>query len=180
MNADIRCIIGLGNPGQEYALQRHNIGFRIIDAVCSNNNGSWQIKNSMAIAEVAIRDKNILLIKPLTGMNLSGSVIASLRKKGITPEQTIVVHDELEKKFGDITLKKGGSARGHNGLRSLISVWGENFYRLRCGIGRPIAKDEVPQYVLSRFSESYQDVEDMIQKATSKLDEIIPCPAAKN
>lgn len=98
-------------------------------------------------------------------MNDSGRVIPALLKQGIKAENILVVHDELEIPFGSVKLKLGGSHRGHNGLRSIIGVCGENFRRIRCGIGRPANKEDVPDYVLKPFSESEQQVEQMIAAA---------------
>ena len=154
---NIKAIIGLGNPGQKYYKNRHNIGFRIIDELASKLNASWQSSDNMEYANVCLQEEQafgcqqIYLIKPQTFMNSSGSVISFLSKKGIKPDQILVIHDELEKKFGSIRIKFGGSAKGHNGLRSIIGVMGMDFWRLCFGIDRPENKDEVSNYVLSNF-----------------------------
>jgi PTH1 family peptidyl-tRNA hydrolase len=173
MTPELRCIIGLGNPGSQHTHQRHNIGFRVVDELCDKYQSSWHTSNSAATAEIMIDGKKILIAKPLTGMNLSGHIVSLLRKKGIAPENTIIVHDELELPFGKVALKRGGSARGHNGLRSFIAAWGDDFYRLRCGISRPVSKDAVPTYVLSSFSESGQDIDAFITSAVDELSTLI-------
>lgn len=151
----IKAIIGLGNPGQQYAKNRHNIGFRIVDELVQTHGGTWRTTGDMAIAEIQVVTTNgsklIIIIKPQTYMNSSGRVIPFLQKKGIAPEEILVIHDELEKKLGALQLRLGGSARGHNGLKSLIGAMGENFWRLRFGIDRPMDKADVPNYVLSNF-----------------------------
>ena len=149
----IKAIIGLGNPGPKYHNHRHNIGFRVLDALAERHGGSWQTKDNAEIAQVMINNQRVLLIKPLTFMNDSGRVIPPLLKQGIKAENILVVHDELEKPFGNIGIRIGGSAKGHNGLRSIIGVCGPDFARLRFGIGRPDHKEDVPNYVLSNFVE---------------------------
>ncbi len=149
----IRAVIGLGNPGKKYERTRHNIGFRVVDALCQQYGGSWRTVNNMEHATIRIgQSSEIHLIKPTTFMNSSGQVLPFLQKKGIKPEHIVVVHDELEKKFGDISLKFSGSAKGHNGLRSIIATIGADFWRIRCGIGRPADRDEVGDFVLTPFT----------------------------
>lgn len=172
--SSIKVIIGLGNPGKQYQHTRHNIGFLVVDALADKYNGSWQKKGDKEVAEIMINDhEKIMLVKPQTFMNSSGKVLPSLLKQGITGAHIIVVHDELEKPFGVVDYKYGGSHRGHNGLRSIIEIGGADFNRVRCGIGRPVHKEDVPDYVLSTFSESQLDVDAMIQKAVSIIDERI-------
>lgn len=144
---NIKAIIGLGNPGQKYYKNRHNIGFRIVDEIANRLNLNWLKKDNLEYAK-----NSFYLIKPQTFMNSSGQVLNFLLKKGILAEQILVVHDELEKKFGQIALKFGGSARGHNGLKSIIGIIGPDFYRLNFGIDRPQDKVQVSNYVLSNFS----------------------------
>jgi PTH1 family peptidyl-tRNA hydrolase len=148
----IRAIIGLGNPGSKYVRNRHNIGFRVVDAIADAAGLSWQTAENMVYTAMP-RDgrQPIYLIKPQTYMNTSGQVMPWLTKKGIKPEQVLVVHDELEKKFDQVVLKFGGSHKGHNGLRSIIAAVGADFWRVRVGIDRPSDKDEVPNYVLANF-----------------------------
>lgn len=153
---NIKAIIGLGNPGPKFIYNRHNIGFIILDQLADEYNSTWSKEKNFEIANVEINDKNIILIKPQTFMNNSGEVIPYLTKKGIKAENILVVHDELEKPFSKISIKQSGSARGHNGLRSIIEKIGPDFWRLRFGIGRPFDKSEVPNYVLSNFDKLEQ------------------------
>jgi len=155
----IRAIIGLGNPGNKYYKTRHNIGFRIADELVRRCTGSWRSKPLMEHAEIKLSEDmysfdaaQVMVIKPLTFMNSSGKVVPYLLKKGIKAENILVVHDELEKKFGHLSAKIGGSARGHNGLRSIIDIIGKDFWRLRFGIGRPEDRDDVGDYVLRNFT----------------------------
>lgn len=166
---DIKAIIGLGNPGEKYYYTRHNIGFRILDQLAQNYGVTWQKKKDMEITQIGENNKQILLVKPQTFMNSSGSVIPSLTKQGIKPENILVVHDELEKPFGTMSIKFGGSHRGHNGLRSIITACGADFYRLRFGIGRPEQKEDVPNYVLEKFTQSSTTLEQHIDQAAQMI-----------
>lgn len=151
----IRAIIGLGNPGAKYYKTRHSIGFRVLDELARVNGSSWQENNNMMYASVSgLAAQTVYLIKPQTFMNTSGEVMPWLNKKGIKGNQIIVVHDELEKSFGVNSIKFSGSAKGHNGLRSIIGVIGQDFWRFRFGIGRPQAETSVGDYVLNPFSQT--------------------------
>ena len=164
-----RAIIGLGNPGSRFDNTRHNIGFTVVDALAEKYHADWQEKANMRMAEINLHGQPVLLIKPQTFMNSSGDVVPLVRKQGIKPEEILVVHDELEKPFGTIQVRLGGSARGHNGLRSLIAQMGEQFWRMRCGIGRPERKEDVGTYVLERFGKDEQ-VGKLIDKAIEVIE----------
>ncbi len=170
---NIKAIIGLGNPGFQYLYTRHNIGFRVLDAFAQKYDAHWEQKENMMIAEIVFNNQKIFLIKPQTYMNNSGRVMNYLHKKGIKDENTLVIHDELEKPFGSLLLKQGGSHKGHNGLKSIISVAGLNFWRLKFGIGRPLNKEEVPHYVLQDFKESQLDLETLINKSVDMITNFI-------
>ncbi len=165
MQNKIKIIIGLGNPGKQYQYNRHNIGFLVLDKLSDRHNGSWQKKGDRETAEIEINGEKIILVKPQTFMNTSGKVVPSLLKQGLKAENLLVVHDELEKPFGKVELKTGGSHKGHNGLRSIIEVCGADFMRVRFGIGRPERKEDVGEYVLSNFSEKPADLENLIDTA---------------
>lgn len=157
----VSLIIGLGNPGARFVHTRHNIGFRFVDELCNKYGGSWREKENMAYAVIrpADYDHDIYLVKPTTFMNKSGAVMPFFTKKGIVPGSIIVVHDEMEKKLGSLLLSFGGSARGHNGIKSLHDAIGKDFWRLRIGIGRPESHDpeEVGDYVLGNFSQKEEE-----------------------
>lgn len=169
----IKVIIGLGNPGRQYQRTRHNIGFLVLDSLADSQSASWQAKGDKEVAEITLGTEKIILVKPQTFMNSSGRVIPSLLKQGLKAENLLVVHDELEKAFGIVDIKNGGSHRGHNGLRSIIEFCGADFARLRCGIGRPDRKEDVADYVLSNFSEKADDVQLMIEKAVSMIVQLV-------
>lgn len=172
MSNTIKIIIGLGNPGTKYHHNRHNIGFLVLDALAQNYHATWNKKTDRQTAEIDIDGKKIALIKPQTFMNSSGNVIPSLLKQGLKAENVLVVHDELEKPFGKIELKSGGSHRGHNGLRSIMGMCGADFMRLRFGIGRPENKEDVPDYVLSNFSQ-HENVEELVNEAVQAIENLI-------
>lgn len=166
---NIKAIIGLGNPGQKFVYTRHNIGFRVIDTLADRLSATWRTRDKMEVAEAIINEKKIILIKPQTFMNNSGEVIPFLTKQGIKVDELLVIHDELELPFGKIGFKTGGSAKGHNGLKSIIAHAGDNFHRLRFGIGRPTERTEVPDYVLTRFAEPDHEVEELIAQAVDDI-----------
>ena len=152
----IRLIVGLGNPGPEYELTRHNAGFWLVDNLanslphCSLKRDA---KMNALMAKATIGDQETWLLEPQTFMNRSGQSVGALaRFYKIVPDEILVVHDELEKPFGYVGTKFDGSAKGHNGLRSIIERIGTGFWRLRVGIGRPDRKEEVGNYVLESFS----------------------------
>jgi PTH1 family peptidyl-tRNA hydrolase len=170
---NIKAIIGLGNPGSKYLKTRHNIGFRVADQFIARYSGSWSSRDLMEHCQINISDtsRNIHVIKPTTFMNNSGQVIPFLLKKGISGDDILVIHDELEKSFGKTAIRWNGSARGHNGLRSICDFIGKDFWRLQFGIGRPEQKEDVGRYVLSPFfREEEDDLLLLIEKAISLIE----------
>lgn len=172
-NPPIKAIIGLGNPGRQYYHHRHSIGFRIVDALAEKHGATWQSKDGMDVADIALPQGKVLLVKSHTFMNDSGSVMPALTKRGITADEVLVVHDELELPSGTIKIKKGGSHRGHNGLKSIIARIGDAFWRLRFGIGRPETKEQVLDYVLSNFDEAAEVLEEKIGEAVDLIEELL-------
>ena len=133
-------VVGLGNPGPEYATTRHNLGFMVVDELAARSGGvTFRSKFHGEYADARVGGQNAQLLKPLTFMNRSGrSVQAALAFFKIPPEELLVVHDELDLDFGDVRLKKGGGVAGHNGLKSISEQLGTPDYaRLRIGIGKP-------------------------------------------
>lgn len=168
----IKAIIGLGNPGSQYENNRHNIGFRVVDLLAARYGAEWLNREKLEYTQFRIEDQPVILIKPQTFMNSSGQVIPFLQKRGIEPAHILVVHDELEKPFGKLSLRFGGSHRGHNGLRSIIASCGADFWRLRFGIGRPAEKEQVAQYVLSDFRESHEQLSLLVEQAADMIEEL--------
>jgi PTH1 family peptidyl-tRNA hydrolase len=169
----IKAIIGLGNPGPAYTNTRHNIGFAVLDALAEDNGLNWRESGNALIASLPTAHGSVLLLKPQTFMNSSGAVIPSLAKKGIKPEEIVVIHDELELPFGKVAQRLGGSAKGHNGLRSLIAACGDQFHRLRIGIGRPERKEDVGTFVLAKFSEPSAELQALIARACDSVRTIL-------
>lgn len=169
----IKAIIGLGNPGPKFIHTRHNIGFRLVDALAEQYSAHWKKESNKEIAEITLHGKRVLLVKPQTFMNNSGEVMASLTKRGIKPEEVLVVHDELELPFGQVKTKIGGSAKGHNGLKSIISYIGDLFHRLRIGIGRPDNREDVPDYVLSKFIETEEQIGGILEQAIEIVEDYL-------
>lgn len=170
---EIKAIIGLGNPGKQYYRNRHNIGFCVVDILAERHGSSWTTKDALETTTILMGDHKIILIKPQTFMNSSGKVIPWLLKQGIKPENILVAHDELELPFGKLKIKLGGSAKGHNGLRSIIEAIGPDFPRLACGIGRPAQKEMVPAYVLQDFQENPTQLNQFLSDAADLLENII-------
>ncbi len=173
MKQQIKLIIGLGNPGQSFYKHRHSIGFRVLDAFAEKYHAQWQEKDKMLITEISHDGNKIYLVKPQTFMNSSGQVLSYFAKKGIKPEEVLVVHDELESLPGKVTHKFGGSARGHNGLKSIITYIGDLFHRIRIGIGRPLEKAHVPDYVLQAFQEGEPIVTEIIEAAVELIETLL-------
>ncbi|OJX68654.1 aminoacyl-tRNA hydrolase [Magnetospirillum sp. 64-120] len=149
-------VVGLGNPGPEYSQNRHNIGFMAADEIVRRHSfGPWRSKFQGDYAEGTIDGTKVLVLKPMTYMNLSGQSVAQLAKfLKIPVEDVIVVHDELDVAPGRVKVKRGGGAGGHNGLKSIDSHLGANYRRVRLGIGHPGDKDRVAGYVLHDFAKS--------------------------
>ncbi len=154
--AGLRLIVGLGNPGPEHARTRHNAGFRFVDALADKTGARFGIDAKLfgESAKAEIGGRPVWLLKPATFMNLSGkSVLAALRFWKIEPEETLLVHDELDLPPGVARLKFDGGHGGQNGLRDTIRVLGHGrFHRLRIGIGHPGDKNKVTGWVLGRAS----------------------------
>ena len=151
-------VVGLGNPGREYAGNRHNVGFMVADLLASRVGGRFG-RHKRAVAEVAegrlgFGGPKLILAKPLTFMNLSGAPVVALAQFFKVPiERVIAVHDELDVPYGQVRVKRGGGEGGHNGLRSMSkSLSSKEYARVRFGIGRPPGRQDPADYVLSDFS----------------------------
>ena len=136
-------VVGLGNPGRSYERTRHNIGFLVADEIARRHGGSWRARKKAEAAPISLDLKNVTLVKPMTYMNNSGAALS-----GYEAAQLIVVHDDLDLEAGTVRVKVGGGAGGHNGLRSIIQHLGNDFVRVRIGIGRPPAGGVPVDYVL--------------------------------
>ena len=155
----MRLFTGLGNPGAKYAGNRHNIGFMALDRIAADHGFTpWRSKFQGMASEGMLGGEKLILLKPMTFMNLSGqSVAEAMRFHKLTPADLTVFHDELDLAPGKIRVKQGGGHAGHNGLRSIHGHIGEAYGRVRLGIGHPGHKDAVSDYVLHDFAKADQD-----------------------
>jgi PTH1 family peptidyl-tRNA hydrolase len=173
-------IVGLGNPGKEYDGTRHNIGFACLDAFVdkSPDMGPWidkkDLKCHMATGQMG--ETRVIAIKPTTFMNLSGEAVQAVSHfYKIHPDQTIVVHDELDIDFGQIRIRKGGSAAGHNGIKSVSQHISEDYGRVRIGIG-PKTPEQIDSadFVLKKFSKEEQShMSELTREVNAILSELI-------
>lgn len=155
----IKLIVGLGNPGPEHELNRHNIAWLALDSFEKINSNTWKSKFKGQYTDTTINGEKVYFLKPETYMNLSGESVGPLCQFfKIKPTEILVLHDELDIPFGQIHFKSGGGLAGHNGLKSMAKVLGtQDFHRLRIGIGRP-DRGSVASWVLSNFPNE-QDIE---------------------
>jgi PTH1 family peptidyl-tRNA hydrolase len=176
----MKLIVGLGNPGREYELTRHNIGFMAIDALAKRWNISLNEQKFKGLFGAGfVNGEKVILLKPLTYMNLSGESIRPLMDYyKIDVEDFIVMYDDLDIPVGKLRLRMKGSAGGHNGVKSTISHLGtQEFQRIRMGIDRPQNGMKVVDYVLGRFtSEEISDVNQSIEKTADACEEWLNKP----
>lgn len=155
MAASIQLVVGLGNPGADYVMTRHNVGWWFVDALARAHGGSFshERKFSGDVCRINIGGNDIRLLKPTTFMNRSGQAVKALSAYlKVPPEAVLVAHDDLDLPFGTVRLKRGGGSGGHNGLKDTIAHLGEDFMRLRFGIAHPDGSRDVIDYVLERAS----------------------------
>lgn len=167
----IKLIVALGNPGSEYAKTRHNIGWMVVDQF----NLNWQKKFKGLYQFETFNSEKVYFLKPQTYMNLSGeSAVELMNFFKIKIEEVLVIHDELDHPYGQVSLKKGGGLAGHNGLKSIAELSGsQDFYRLRLGIGRPV-HGSVSDYVLGEFSsEEKKGIDTYLNKAKEIVDVVL-------
>ena len=149
-------VVGLGNPGPEYAETRHNVGVRVVELLAARAGGGRfsKHKSNADVLEGRLAGRRAVLAVPRTYMNVSGGPVAGLlRYYGVEPADLVVVHDDLDLGFGVVRLKQGGGEGGHNGLRSIsASIGTKDYLRVRFGIGRPPGRQDPADFVLKRFS----------------------------
>ncbi len=150
----MKLFVGLGNPGERYKLTRHNVGFMVLDKLIKQSTvEGWDKNFDSFFTKIIIAQKSMILLKPLTFMNVSGHAVQKVKNfYGIDPNNIVIIHDDIDLELGKIKLKKGGGDGGHNGLKSVIKLIGSEFNRIRIGIGRP-EKISVSSYVLNNFRE---------------------------
>jgi PTH1 family peptidyl-tRNA hydrolase len=169
-------VVGLGNPGSEYASTRHNVGFMVADEIASRHGGSWRSKFSGEVADIRLDSARLALLKPQTYMNESGrSVAAAAKFYKVAPKDLLAVHDEVDLELGRLQARLGGGLAGHNGLRSLAAALGTpEFIRLRVGVGRPERGDPRPvaDWVLSPFAPEV-DVGGLVSRAADAVEALV-------
>lgn len=173
----MKIICGLGNPGRQYEGNRHNVGFLVLDVLAARWKAPFtSTKFDAELATASVGGEKVLLLKPQTYMNLSGTSLGgAARFYKVGPADVLVVHDELDQPFAKLQLKQGGGSGGHNGLNSIREAWGEEAYgRLRFGIGKPQgpnAKERVVGHVLGDFSaEERAALPELLGKAADMAD----------
>jgi len=171
-------VVGLGNPGKEYAGTRHNVGFDVIDLLARRHQGRLKSGRERALVdEVRIGPKRVALAEPITYMNLSGESVAPLvRRFGIEdPSSLLIVHDELDLPTGTVRVKVGGGLAGHNGLRSIKAhMHTDEFLRIRIGVGKPASKEQGADHVLKRVSGSDRQLLDIaVELAADAVESIL-------
>lgn len=170
-------VVGLGNPGENYALTRHNAGFFVVDELARRSGSKWKVHKSRCdVAEIRLADQRTVIAKPKSFMNESGGPVAGLRdyyKAEIG--NVIVIHDELDIDFGSLRLKCGGGDNGHNGLKSIRqSVGSGEFLRVRFGIGRPPGRMDPAAFVLKPFnSVERKELDLLVNRAADSVEALI-------
>jgi len=169
-SVDVKLVVGLGNPGNEYARTRHNIGFMAIDRLLEMQAPKVRRKCNSDVAEFQAGGRIVLLQKPLTYMNSSGDAVKKLcRRNKIKPSEVLVVYDDLDLKPGRLRIRFGGGSGGHNGIKSITARFGSGEYgRLRIGIGRPGSAADVADYVLQNFSENEEELLEKVVDESAK------------
>jgi PTH1 family peptidyl-tRNA hydrolase len=171
-------VVGLGNPGPNYAKTRHNLGFVVADLLAARMGSTFKVhkKSGAEVITGRLAGRPVVLAKPRTYMNESGRQVGPLAKfYSVSPADVVIIHDELDIDFGRIRLKFGGGVAGHNGLRSVGSGLGSNdFHRVRIGVGRPPGRMEGAAFVLSNFTSAEQkDVPTICEQAADAVELLI-------
>lgn len=170
-------VVGLGNPGDEYAHTRHNVGADTVELLATRHGGTLKKGKERARADhVRIGGKLVALAVPLTYMNDSGAAVVALaRRYGVEPEQVVIVHDELDLPVAALKLKQGGGLAGHNGLKSVKNhLHSDAFLRVRIGVGKPVSKEHGVDHVLKKFSKRERtEIDVTIEQAADAVELIV-------
>lgn len=170
----LQLIVGLGNPGAEYVMTRHNAGFWFVDLLAQRHGGRWREERKFhgEVCRIRLDGHDLRLLKPMTYMNRSGLAVQAMAAYlKLEPEQILVAHDEIDLPAGAARLKWNGGHGGHNGLRDVSRVLGDQYRRLRLGVGRPANSAEVIDYVLRRPSREEQE---NIMQAVAAAADVLP------
>jgi PTH1 family peptidyl-tRNA hydrolase len=169
-------VVGLGNPGDEYRGSRHNLGAEVVELLAERHGGRLRKRKERSLVdEVTIDGARVALAVPLTYVNDSGNAVGVLvRRFGVTPEQLVVVHDELDLPVADLKVKSGGGLAGHNGLRSIVEhLHTQDFQRVRLGVGKPVSKERGADHVLNRFGKRERaEVDVTVEQAADAVETI--------
>jgi PTH1 family peptidyl-tRNA hydrolase len=162
----MKVVVGLGNPGEKYAGTRHNVGFRVIDEILKTYVAGPQYNKKFESIIYSL-DKNRILVKPQTFMNVSGKAVNRVVNfYKVKPGDLLIVHDDVDLAFGEIKHQFERGAAGHKGVESIVESLGSNkFNRVRVGVGRPQPHQETEKWVLQKFSEDQKDVDSLVKKA---------------
>ncbi len=169
-------VVGLGNPGEEYARTRHNVGAEVVELLARRHGGKLRKQKERSLTdEVNVGGKRMALAIPVTYMNLSGEAVAPLvRRYGVEPGQLVVVQDEMDFELGRLQVKNGGGLAGHNGLKSIVAhLHTQDFVRVRIGIGKPPGSRQGADHVLRRFSKAERAEIDVVLEEAADAVELI-------
>lgn len=176
----MKCVVGLGNPGRRYTHTRHNAGFMVLSSLGARLGASFRESGFSDVAQASLSANGaafrVLLVKPGTFMNLSGQAVAEVtRYYGLSPDDLLVIHDDLDLPFGKIRIKRSGSAGGHKGVESIIErLDTEAFPRIKLGVGRPPEGEEAVDYVLDHFSlEELKLLPEVIELASTAVLDVL-------
>lgn len=169
-------VVGLGNPGDDYRGSRHNLGAEVVELLAKRHGGRLRKRKERALVdEVAIDGTRVALAVPLTYVNESGHAVGALvRRFGVTPDELVVVHDELDLPVAEMRVKSGGGLAGHNGLRSIAEhLHTQHFQRVRLGVGKPVSKERGADHVLNRFGKRERsEVDVTVEQAADAVEAI--------
>ncbi|MCR5224784.1 MAG: aminoacyl-tRNA hydrolase [Alphaproteobacteria bacterium] len=175
---DCLLIVGLGNPGRQYEQNRHNVGFMITEAFAEAYASSSfkKMVDIVEVTQVSAHGKKCLIARPLTFMNLSGRAVRFLIDFYKIPlNNVLVIHDDIDLPFGRVKIKRGGGNGGHNGLKNIDNLVGNDYWRVRIGVGRPEMKSMIVSYVLGNFSDEEKlTIERIADKITNDLPALFP------
>jgi peptidyl-tRNA hydrolase, PTH1 family len=170
-------VVGLGNPGDEYRGSRHNVGADVVELLAERHGGRLRKRKERALVdEVTIDGRRVALAVPLTYVNDSGLAVGALvRRFGVSPEQLVIVHDELDLPVAQLKVKSGGGLAGHNGLRSIVAhLHSQDFQRVRIGVGKPVTKERGADHVLNRFGKRERtEVDVTVEQAADAVEAIV-------
>jgi PTH1 family peptidyl-tRNA hydrolase len=170
-------VVGLGNPGDEYRGSRHNVGADVVELLAERHGARLRKRKERALVdEITIDGRRVALAVPLTYVNDSGLAVGALvRRFGVSPEQLVVVHDELDLPVAQLKVKSGGGLAGHKGLRSIVAhLHSQDFQRVRIGVGKPVTKERGADHVLNRFGKRERaEVDVTVEQAADAVEAIV-------